>query len=319
MNHIDKIKTLPVPSSKKLIILPWAGEFGGFIMLHMRRVHLLEADEKIVCCKPGQEIFFPSATEFYYDYDLGGWESDDWKHGISKGAWSHLEEIGKSMAEKHPRFSEFEVVLPYREWHCYGDFDEGVYTFFDLKPKEIDTDVDIVIGGRNRAVSSHRNYSEWSRVVPVLQEAGYKVGAVGAPDSSFDMDFVDERAWDWDDFDNATVAMMQKAKLVVTTGCGIAPLGIFLRKPMVMIDLAFAQGVPCLEAQRDPSVYFCRLDPELIAVFAKYRTYKYWPDTRTDHHDDLYPLLQTILCYMKKGLPISNPLPLSPSTCPQPP
>ena len=53
----------------QVVILPHYGEYGHFLMTHVRVVHQVKARVKVVCCRPGEELLFPSASDFYYEWN----------------------------------------------------------------------------------------------------------------------------------------------------------------------------------------------------------------------------------------------------------
>ena len=58
------------PKTEYVCFLPWWGEFGWYIMNHVKRVHGYNHSKKIVCIKFGHECLFPSAHDFYYDWPV---------------------------------------------------------------------------------------------------------------------------------------------------------------------------------------------------------------------------------------------------------
>jgi hypothetical protein len=59
--------------------LPCRGEFGWMITTFVLKFHGDPSPNKIICCKPSQDCFYPTATHFFYD-----WQDipDDQKMGI---------------------------------------------------------------------------------------------------------------------------------------------------------------------------------------------------------------------------------------------
>ena len=59
-------------SDRPVVFMPNYGEFGNTIDKTIKMVHFFQAPQKIVCCQPGEEAYYPSADAFYYDwtYDL---------------------------------------------------------------------------------------------------------------------------------------------------------------------------------------------------------------------------------------------------------
>lgn len=255
----------------KVLVLPFYGEFGWFICSAIRYVHNLVADEKIVCCRPDEEIFFPTATGFVHNYvvkqhltkGLGGWL-------CGQNRTKNLDLIYK----ENPHLRDHEVIQSCSKLDCFNDFKQ-VYSFFDTKHEPIDTEIDIAISARNIAQASGKNWQEWPNVVHHLHTLGLKVGAVGSPHASFDMRCVDERAWDHVDYNNASIAILKKAKLVITTNTGIAHLSIFLRRPTLVLDATGGEMMCWIDAQRDLDVFYGQLQlpstrKHILAVIKNY-------------------------------------------------
>jgi hypothetical protein len=60
---------LEIGAGGKAIFLPNAGiEFGHTVMTGIRIVEFSRATEKIVCCRPGEQVLYPSATGFCTDW-----------------------------------------------------------------------------------------------------------------------------------------------------------------------------------------------------------------------------------------------------------
>ena len=45
--------------NKPTIFMPWTGEYGVMLMYWIRFIHHTKAPHKIVCCKRGDEPYFP--------------------------------------------------------------------------------------------------------------------------------------------------------------------------------------------------------------------------------------------------------------------
>ena len=87
--EFDRVKvinndTWPLDFEQPVLVLPFYGEFGHFIYSFIRQVQMINAPNKIVCCKPGDEYYFPSAHGFFYDWSDPF--SDDQKCGY-RNVW----------------------------------------------------------------------------------------------------------------------------------------------------------------------------------------------------------------------------------------
>ena len=215
------------------IYLPWRNEFGTLISDFCRWINGQKSDHKIVCCKKGHEALFPSAKDFYYD-----WEdiSDDWKRGMktfrSKHQRQFLDQLTVKLKQEYPEANIIEHPVhrrtPIRK-HC---------NFIPKPTKLFGISCDIVIAPRFRKYAAHRNYDHWPAVAEGLIKAGYKLGAIGAKDLSLDIDGIDVKSWDHNDTKfgvNADIELIRSSKLVIATDSGLAHLSILCQAPTKII------------------------------------------------------------------------------------
>ena len=88
---------------KSICVLPHYGEFGWLVQRHMRLVSLIKTPYLVVCCRHGEEVFYPNADEFYY-----GWE-DSVPDTAKKGYWDNY-----AVEEKNRLIEDISLPLKYK-------------------------------------------------------------------------------------------------------------------------------------------------------------------------------------------------------------
>ncbi len=210
--------------------LPWRGEFGWMIMCFVKKFHADPYPNKIICCKPGHECLYPTASGFFYD-----WQDvpDSQKAGVYEVT---DEELIKAMViEKYPNQEIEFVPLSEVGWHNKHDFAQ--YTFIPQSKHNLGLKADVIITPRNRLMDPQRNWTKenWQLVVNGLCHSGISVGVCGAADSSFDLQNIAFKSYDHIDVDS-DVEMMNNAKLVVTQESGMQYLSFLCQRPTFCID-----------------------------------------------------------------------------------
>lgn len=212
--------------------LPWRGEFGWMIMCFVKKFHADSSSNKIICCKRGHECLFPTATDFFYD-----WEDipDSQKAGVSDvtDEVNLMEKIKKWFPLSNDQI-DF-VHLSEVGWHNKHDFAQ--YTFIPQSKYKIGLKTDIVIAPRKRTIDIHRNWAQenWQLVVDMLNDQGITVGVCGSSESSFDLKNVKYKSYDYIDVDS-DVELMNNARLVITQESGLQYLSFLCQRPTFCID-----------------------------------------------------------------------------------
>ena len=214
--------------SRKLVILPFYGEFGFYILNHIRWCYGSDMEENIICCLPGHECLYPHADAFFYD-----WINplpDDIRSGdftSSKSGWQQYDtELTKRLSNIYP---DHKIVRP--TYLSYWDTCDTIK--FKPKVEHLLPNVDIVVAPRRRAFCNERNYRHWTNVVKELRKK-YTVGIAGNPDYSFQLD-ADAYAWNHPGgHTEGTIDLLQNCKLFVSTDTGVGHLGAFLDTPMLV-------------------------------------------------------------------------------------
>lgn len=200
------------------------------IMCFVKKFHADPSPNKIICCKPGHECLYPTASGFFYD-----WQDvpDSQKAGVYEVTDEEL--IKVMVTEKYPNQEIEFVPLSEVGWHNKHDFAQ--HTFIPQSKHNLGLKVDVIITPRNRLMDPQRNWTKenWQLVVNGLCHNGISVGVCGAADSSFDLQNITFKSYDYIDVDS-DVEMMNNAKLVVTQESGMQYLSFLCQRPTFCID-----------------------------------------------------------------------------------
>lgn len=210
--------------------LPWRGEFGWMIMCFIKRFHADPSPNKIICCKPGHECLFPTASKFYYDWnDI----PDNQKAGTA--VVTDEDEIMQRVKNWLPNEQIEFIRLSEYGWHNKHDFAQHI--FVPQSRNNLGLKADVVITPRKRTMDSHRNWSQnhWQRVVDGLKQQNITVGVCGNRETTFDLNNILYKAYEHIDVDS-DVELMNNAKLVITQESGLQYLSFLCQKPTMCID-----------------------------------------------------------------------------------
>lgn len=214
---------LDYDSDKPALFLPFVGEFGHLIMSHIRIVHFHQAKEKIVCCRKGEEVLFPSATQF----------DTNWIDPVPD-----LQRIGTM---RYDNFDWIEIIERYPntipiEAGGLSPAQELIAIKPELripfKPKLRGLKADVVIGIRNRAFAPEKNYKHWQTIAGGLQGMGLTFAVVGHRSTAFDLDGSVAFSGNLDT--DAAIELMQSCKCYVGTDSGGSHLAASVGCPMIV-------------------------------------------------------------------------------------
>lgn len=212
------------------VIPPFYGEFGWLVMHHLRYVHQHPEKEKIVCCEPGSECLYPSATAFHYTRNP---IPDDNRQNA--GAYRHKGEYSRYhsdlLAELRSTYPGCTIDTPKYDcpWHW-----SNTIKFRPEAPAKLPA-VDVVLGARKRAFDTTRNYAHWPAVVTALSGLGLCVGLAGLPDTSLDMPAV-VKAWEHPAGPTAgTVDLLSRCRMYAGLDSGVSHLAALMDVPMTVI------------------------------------------------------------------------------------
>lgn len=200
------------------------------IMCFIKKFHADPSSNKIICCKPGHECLFPTASKFFYD-----WQDipDSQKAGAAQVADEG--EIKQKIKNWLPNEQIEFVPLSEIGWHNKHQFAQ--HTFIPQSKHKLGLVTDIVITPRNRDIDPQRNWTKlnWQKVVNILRKEGVTVGVCGARETSFRLKSIKLKSYDHIDVDS-DVEMMNNTKLVVTQESGMQYLSFLCERPTFCID-----------------------------------------------------------------------------------
>jgi hypothetical protein len=219
------------PKTKYVCFLPFIGEFGWMITTFVKRIQGYNHANKIVCTKRGHECLYPSATQFFYD-----WQDipDHMKAGIYE-KFDH-EEIIKEKIKTQLNTDDIHFCSPSEtSWDEKKTLANNI--FIPKSNHNLGLKTDIVITPRNRKMDPDRNWRQenWQLVVDELAKLNITVGVCGAKDSTFQLDNIKYKSYDYIDVDS-DVELMTNAQLVITQESGLQYLSFLCQRPTFCID-----------------------------------------------------------------------------------
>lgn len=218
---------------RRVIIPPFYGEFGWLVMNHIRFVHAIEADEKIVCCQTGEQCLYPTATAFITDWQSPIPDS----HRCGAGSYYRSEDLPVHQSLMNARFEcaypGYEIIkLNYDcPWHMSDSIKFKPAIESALKK------VDIAICPRKREFVPVKNFQHWPMLIDAFRRQNFTVGLTGAKSTSFD--FVSEaKAWDHPAGQTAgTVDILNHCRLYIGSDTGVSHLAALMDVPSLIFRL----------------------------------------------------------------------------------
>lgn len=250
------------PKNKYVCFLPFRGEFGWYIQTFVKRIHGYNHNNKIVCTKRGHECLFPSAQQFYYD-----WQDveDKSKAGILTNT---DEEILKKKIIEHMQTDDIYFLSPAETgWEEKESLSNKI--FIPQSLHNLGLKADVVIAPRNRVIDAHRNWTQdrWQTVVDELKQQNITVGMCGTKNTSFPLENIVYKSYEHIDVDS-DVELINNAKLVIVQESGLQYLSFLCQKPTFCIDHYLRDFGSDLH--RNPDIPFKEVkyvwnDPKLLA------------------------------------------------------
>lgn len=214
------------PASASVVVLPHFGEFGWLVARHVRWVEQLQSQHKVVCCRPGEECLFPSASGFVHDWPEGIPDSQRCEDGSGDD-----DACRKLLRERYPSHL---LVRP--EYPNPWAWDHSAIRI-DPQVQHVLAGVDVVLCPRHRDHGVTMNWQHWSRVATELRAAGYSVGLVGRRDASDAEVPCDAMAWHHPGGATAgTIDLLTHCKLYVATDTGVSHLATMLGVPTLLVN-----------------------------------------------------------------------------------
>ena len=220
---------LNVAAGSPCLFLPHFGEFGHLVMTHLRIVHWHKASRKVVCCRPGQEVLFPSADSFITDYVDP--VQDHCKVGSGR---SGLRGIA-SYIDLRRRFPELQNLAPIRAGGLTPE--EELVAInpakrIPFKPIRRGFDVDVVIGTRKRDFCPEKNWPHWQAIADAMTSNGYSFAVIGARTTSIDLQGQVLHSGDYDT--DAAIELLENCRLFIGSDTGSAHLAATVGAEMIV-------------------------------------------------------------------------------------
>lgn len=217
------------------LFLPYLGwEFGHLVMTHVRFVHFHKSAHKIVACRQGEEVLFPSAKEFIY--------FDDSTHDMQRAGPGRGDGILASdweeMRAQHPGATVIDTRPSGRtqEFYC---IEAGWRIPFS--PQKRGLNATVCLGIRSRQFEPQRNWPYWPEVAKALKKRRVDFAVVGKRPTSFDVPGQKFHAGDYQDTD-ATIEAIQGCKLFVGSNTGTSHLAAAAGAKMIVFPNANSFG-----------------------------------------------------------------------------
>jgi ADP-heptose:LPS heptosyltransferase len=232
---------------KPLLFLPNYGEFGPTVHKLMKVVNFCKCSKKVVCCKKGEESYFPTANEFYYDWsdfveDKHKWGFFTKKRITGLGINEKYRYYQKMLQEDYDKiYSKFGDDFNYIHlWKLNKDpiFDKYNHLFkFNLSPKTIyNIKADIIISPRKKESRKENNFKKWDKLIKIFNKKGYSVGCVGTKDQSFHLKNSSVNSWDYPDFSSSIIELLSNCKLYLGLDTGVSHIAALMSIPMIVFS-----------------------------------------------------------------------------------
>jgi hypothetical protein len=167
---------LDMGAGKPTLFLPSVAEFGHRILTGYRIVHWHKASRKVVCCRPGEEVLYPSADQFELNWTD---PVDDAKRGGTGPAlrWPEIE-------ARYPGYTCIQTgnLSPEQEKLCINPEQR-----IPFRPKLRGLKADVCLGVRHRAFCREKNWPGWQLVADALTANGYTFAVIGSRPTTMDL------------------------------------------------------------------------------------------------------------------------------------
>lgn len=222
---------------EKIFVLPFLGEFGCYLTTYVHDFHRLDVKEKVIAIRPRHKILFPTATDFFYDWDIE--ILDEHKDGVNRtnGPKRIILKLMKRVIEEYPQYADFTFISPFGHYNSAN----LPYKGFNLpKLNDIPLHPDITICARNRVKRLSKNIDNnyWINLIEHLNDNFYTVASAGEKHTSVQDLPVIGNSWDYHYgiFDiNCSINLMQNSKVVVTTNTGGMHLANMCNKDIIIL------------------------------------------------------------------------------------
>lgn len=210
-----------------LVILPFFGEWGWFVMHHIKFCYGI-TKPNVICCQRGQECFFPQASSFYYDWHHP--LSDDKRAGDGSRRYKKLlnDTDNKLRRDLNKLYNNHSIIRP-NYVNCWRNRNLK----FPIIVENYFAPFDIVIAPRYRPTMAPERNLNWDYFVNTLRDK-YRIGIAGAKDSSKDYGL--PSAWDHPLGPSAgTADMLSHCRMYIGGDSGVSHQATFQNTPSMII------------------------------------------------------------------------------------
>jgi hypothetical protein len=211
-----------------VVFLPFLGEFGHLVMSHMRLVHFHKSAAKIVCCRPGEQVLFPSACAH-----VTGWEdpiADFQRVATMPGLKEDF--FRAYFARLNDRFPGVPWIFNHDLTRAQQLIAVNPEQRLRLTPERRGLGADVVLGVRRRSFCPERNWQHWQHVADAVTAAGATFAVIGDRSTSFDLEGQTCHSGDYDT--DAAVELLQSCRLYVGTDSGASHLASTVGARMIV-------------------------------------------------------------------------------------
>jgi hypothetical protein len=192
-------------------------------MTGIRIVHWTNASEKIVCCRQGEQVLYPSATRFDLEWD------DPVKDLVRIGTRCNFNLDWKHIEASYPTHTPIESgnLSPAQELIAIRPKER-----IPFKPHIRGLKADIVLGVRQRAFAPEKNWSHWHELGRALRAEGLTYAVIGDRSTSFDIEGMQCHSADYDT--DAAIELLQQCKCYLGTDSGGSHIAASVGADMVV-------------------------------------------------------------------------------------
>ncbi len=231
---LDHRTVWPCEIGEPVVILPYYGEFGHFVNSYIRQVEYIGATHKIVCCHPGDEIYFPSANGFYSEW-IEKYSANErvgyrncWPPSAAYVPDADEEELVERLVRRFPGHRILYLAEPLDDPQVV-DMPIRIAGGSVPIPR-----LDIAVCCRRRKWDEYRNFEQWDDVLAPLAAAGFAIGVVGEKETSCDFEFLRFRSWEYSPNSLAVVDAISTARLYIGTDTGPSHLAAIVAQALLL-------------------------------------------------------------------------------------
>jgi hypothetical protein len=216
------------------VILPFLGEFGWFVHSFIRQVALLRSPEKIVCCRPGEELYFPSANGFLYDWEDPFKDAqrcgyrNEWPVNPSFRPTAEEVQLIQRIGSNFPRHQIIHFGAP-----LSSAVAGTTYPSFEIPPRSSPAP-DVVVSCRKREWDAYRNFDQWPRLLNSMASAGCTLGVVGQKETTYDFEYFVNRSWESKDPTREMFLLLRECRVYLGADSGPTQLAVMISPRVAM-------------------------------------------------------------------------------------